>query len=92
LPAREDRSIPDTVKGNAMGKTPDALGGLKRLRGKGTKPVVKHAGDGLPRPDKDSDRLVFFSPGELVEVGTALQMFINPRQVMTQNDITGRFG
>jgi len=39
-----------------------------------------------------SDKVAFFYLGELIEVGTALQMFTNPQHPRTQNYITGRFG
>jgi phosphate transport system ATP-binding protein len=39
-----------------------------------------------------ADQVAFFYLGELVEVGTASQMFTNPKQRRTQEYITGRFG
>ena len=39
-----------------------------------------------------ADQVAFFYLGELVEVGTAAQMFTAPRQQRTQEYITGRFG
>ncbi len=39
-----------------------------------------------------ADRVAFFYLGELVEAGTAAQMFTNPTQKRTQEYITGRFG
>ncbi len=39
-----------------------------------------------------ADQVAFFYLGELVEVGTATQMFTAPRQQRTQEYITGRFG
>ncbi len=39
-----------------------------------------------------ADQVAFFYLGELVEVGTATQMFTAPRQRRTQEYITGRFG
>jgi len=38
-----------------------------------------------------ADRVAFFYLGEMVEVGTAAQMFTAPREVRTQQYITGRF-
>jgi phosphate transport system ATP-binding protein len=38
-----------------------------------------------------SDRTAFFYMGELVEYDDTKQMFTNPRDVRTQNYITGRF-
>ena len=39
-----------------------------------------------------ADQVAFFYLGELIEVGTAEQMFTTPRQTRTQDYITGRFG
>ena len=39
-----------------------------------------------------ADQVAFFYIGELVEVGTATQMFTSPREKRTQEYITGRFG
>ena len=39
-----------------------------------------------------ADQVAFFYIGELVEVGTATQMFTTPREKRTQEYITGRFG
>jgi phosphate transport system ATP-binding protein len=39
-----------------------------------------------------ADQVAFFYLGELVEVGTATQMFTAPRERRTQEYITGRFG
>jgi phosphate transport system ATP-binding protein len=39
-----------------------------------------------------ADQVAFFYLGELVEVGTAMQMFTTPRATRTQEYITGRFG
>ncbi|MCL2429671.1 MAG: phosphate ABC transporter ATP-binding protein PstB [Alphaproteobacteria bacterium] len=39
-----------------------------------------------------ADQVAFFYLGELVEVGTAAQMFTAPREQRTQEYITGRFG
>ena len=38
-----------------------------------------------------ADRVAFFYLGEMVEVGTATQMFTAPRETRTQQYITGRF-
>jgi len=38
-----------------------------------------------------ADRVAFFYLGEMVEVGTAAQMFTSPRETRTQQYITGRF-
>ncbi len=39
-----------------------------------------------------ADQVAFFYVGEMVEVGTATQMFTAPREKRTQEYITGRFG
>jgi phosphate transport system ATP-binding protein len=39
-----------------------------------------------------ADQVAFFYLGELIEVGTATQMFTAPRERRTQEYITGRFG
>jgi phosphate transport system ATP-binding protein len=39
-----------------------------------------------------ADQVAFFYLGELIEVGTATQMFTAPQQRRTQEYITGRFG
>ena len=39
-----------------------------------------------------ADQVAFFYLGEMVEVGTATQMFTSPRARRTQEYITGRFG
>jgi phosphate transport system ATP-binding protein len=39
-----------------------------------------------------ADQVAFFYLGELVEVGSAAQMFTAPRERRTQEYITGRFG
>ncbi len=38
------------------------------------------------------DQVAFFYLGEMVEAGSAQQIFIAPRQKRTQNYIAGRFG
>jgi phosphate transport system ATP-binding protein len=39
-----------------------------------------------------SDRTAFLVLGRLIEVGVTRQMFTNPREKMTEDYITGRFG
>ena len=39
-----------------------------------------------------SDRTAFMLVGELVEVGETRQLFTRPRQKLTEDYITGRFG
>lgn len=46
----------------------------------------------LQQAARCADQVAFFYLGELIEAGTAMQMFTNPRLVRTQNYISGRFG
>jgi len=46
----------------------------------------------LQQAARCADQVAFFYLGEMIEAGTAEQMFTDPRQVHTQNYITGRFG
>jgi phosphate transport system ATP-binding protein len=39
-----------------------------------------------------SDRTAFFYMGELIEFGPTLELFTRPRELRTENYITGRFG
>jgi phosphate transport system ATP-binding protein len=39
-----------------------------------------------------SDRTAFMLNGELIEVGDTAGLFTNPRQKLTEDYITGRFG
>jgi phosphate transport system ATP-binding protein len=39
-----------------------------------------------------SDRTAFFMLGKLVEYDETKQIFMNPRQKMTEEYVTGRFG
>lgn len=51
--------------------------------------VVTH---NLQQAARCADQVAFFYLGELVEVGSAAQMFTAPRQKRTQDYVTGRFG
>jgi phosphate transport system ATP-binding protein len=51
--------------------------------------LVRH---NLQQAARCAERVAFFYLGEMIEAGTALQMFTNLRQVLPQNDIAGRFG
>jgi len=46
----------------------------------------------LQQAARCADQVAFFFLGQMIEAGTAEQMFTNPRQVQTQNYITGRVG
>ena len=39
-----------------------------------------------------ADQVAFFYLGEMIEVGSAAQMFTSPQQLQTQNYVAGRFG
>jgi phosphate transport system ATP-binding protein len=51
--------------------------------------IVTH---NLQQAARCADQVAFFYLGEIVEVGSAVQMFTNPRQRRTQHYIEGRFG
>lgn len=51
--------------------------------------LVTHS---LQQAARCADQVAFCYLGEMIETSTAAQMFTNPRQVHTQNYITGRFG
>jgi phosphate transport system ATP-binding protein len=46
----------------------------------------------LQQAARCADQVAFFYLGELVEFGSAADMFTSPKQARTQNYITGRFG
>lgn len=51
--------------------------------------IVTH---NLQQAARCADQVAFFYLGEMVEVGSAVQMFTAPRQRQTQDYVTGRFG
>ena len=51
--------------------------------------IVTH---NLQQAARCADQVAFFYLGEVVEVGSAAQMFTAPRQRQTQDYVTGRFG
>ena len=51
--------------------------------------IVTH---NLQQAARVSDKTAFFWLGKLVEVGPTAQMFTNPREKLTEDYITGRFG
>jgi len=51
--------------------------------------IVTH---NMQQAGRVSDFTSFFYMGELVEAGTTKQMFTSPKDIKTQNYITGRFG
>jgi phosphate transport system ATP-binding protein len=59
------------------------------LKGRYTILVVTH---NMQQAARISDRTAFMLSGELVEFGDTRQMFTSPRQKLTEDYITGRFG
>ena len=62
---------------------------MEELKKKYTVAVVTH---NMQQALRVSDYTAFFLVGELVEFGTTKQVFSYPRDVRTENYITGRFG
>jgi phosphate transport system ATP-binding protein len=51
--------------------------------------IVTH---NMQQAGRVSDKVAFFYIGELIEYADTKEVFINPKEVLTQNYITGRFG
>jgi phosphate transport system ATP-binding protein len=62
---------------------------IDELKGEFTIAIVTH---NMQQAARIADQVAFFYVGEMVEVGTAAQMFTAPREKRTQEYITGRFG
>jgi phosphate transport system ATP-binding protein len=62
---------------------------IDELKHEFTIAIVTH---NMQQAARCADQVAFFYLGELVEVGTATQMFTAPREKRTQEYITGRFG
>ena len=62
---------------------------IDELKSEFTIAIVTH---NMQQAARCADRVAFFYLGEMVEVGTATQMFTAPREKRTQEYITGRFG
>jgi phosphate transport system ATP-binding protein len=62
---------------------------IDELKHEFTIAIVTH---NMQQAARCADQVAFFYIGELVEVGTATQMFTAPREKRTQEYITGRFG
>jgi phosphate transport system ATP-binding protein len=62
---------------------------IDELKHEFTIAIVTH---NMQQAARCADQVAFFYIGELVEVGTAIQMFTAPREKRTQEYITGRFG
>jgi phosphate transport system ATP-binding protein len=46
----------------------------------------------LQQAARCADQVAFFYLGEIIEVGSAEQIFLAPKLAQTQNFVTGRFG
>ncbi len=62
---------------------------IDELKHEFTIAIVTH---NMQQAARCADQVAFFYIGELIEVGSATQMFTAPRQKRTQEYITGRFG
>ncbi len=62
---------------------------IDELKSEFTITIVTH---NMQQAARCADQVAFFYLGELVEVGSAVQMFTAPRERRTQEYITGRFG
>ena len=62
---------------------------IYRLKESYTIVIVTH---NLQQAARVSDKTAFFWLGRLVEYGATPQMFTNPREKLTEDYITGRFG
>ena len=62
---------------------------IYELKNKYTIIIVTH---NMQQAGRVSDHTAFFYMGELIEVDETKVIFTNPKNVRTQNYITGRFG
>jgi phosphate transport system ATP-binding protein len=62
---------------------------INELKNKYTIIIVTH---NMQQAGRISDRAAFFYMGELIEYNDTKVIFTNPKQLHTQNYITGRFG
>ena len=62
---------------------------IDELRENFTIAIVTHS---MQQAARVSQRTAYFHMGSLVEVGSTDQIFTNPRQRLTEDYITGRFG
>ena len=70
----------------STGKIEDLIVELKKNY---TIAIVTH---NLPQAARVSEYCAFFLEGQIKEVGTTMQMFLNPKNKETEDFITGRFG
>ncbi|MDY3089540.1 MAG: phosphate ABC transporter ATP-binding protein PstB [Porphyromonas sp.] len=62
---------------------------IHELRGEYTILIVTH---NMQQAARVSDKTAFFMHGRLVEYNNTKEMFLSPREELTQNYLTGRFG
>lgn len=62
---------------------------IHELKGEYTILIVTH---NMQQAARVSDQTAFFMQGKLIEYSGTKQMFLSPKQTLTQNYITGRFG
>jgi phosphate transport system ATP-binding protein len=62
---------------------------IAELRQDVTIAIITH---NIEQAARCADQVAFFFLGEMIEVGSSAQMFSAPKQLMTQNYISGRFG
>ncbi len=62
---------------------------IHELKSKYTIIIVTH---NMQQAGRVSDKVAFFYIGELIEYSETKELFINPKEELTQNYITGRFG
>lgn len=62
---------------------------INELRERYTIVIVTHS---MQQASRVSQRTAYFHLGDLIEVGSTIQIFTNPRHQLTEDYITGRFG
>ena len=62
---------------------------INELRERYTIVIVTHS---MQQASRVSQRTAYFHIGDLIEVGSTIQIFTNPRHQLTEDYITGRFG
>ncbi len=62
---------------------------IHHLKSQYTIIIVTH---NMQQAGRVSDKVAFFYIGELIEYSSTKELFINPKEELTQNYITGRFG
>jgi phosphate transport system ATP-binding protein len=62
---------------------------VDELKGEYTIVIVTH---NMQQASRVSDQTAFFFEGKLIEMGSTLELFTNPREKQTEDYVTGRFG